>query len=298
MNNTLYAFMIALLIMIYTLQSFLSRKYSESYPGPEQMSSAVFTVVSGLVVTVVSFVVSGFVFTPSVWTIILGVCNAVALFMYNTCIIKASTTGPYSILMVFMIAGGIVIPTLVSIIGFGDTISIWKALSVAVILFSVYLVSQKNEANNFTDKKTFLLSCIGLGVFNGVYGSLLAVQQEVTGAADKEEMIAVTYFCAFLFALIPLLKKNPKEGFAAFRQTKRSFIYLIASAIVVALAINLLTLLVAQGKSLTVLYTFDNAGVFLISVIFSCIFFNEKLSVKNLIGCITMCIALVCVTLF
>lgn len=298
MSPLIYAFMIALLIMVYTLQSFLSRRYSESYPGPEQMSSAVFTVVSGLVVTVVSFAVSGFAFTPSPWTLLLGVCNAIALFMYNTCMMKASTTGPYSILMVFMIAGGIVIPTLVSVIGFGDQVSLWKAISIAVILFSVYLVSQKDEANNFTNKKVFLISCIGLALFNGIYGSLLAVQQEVTGTADKEEMIAVTYFCAFLFALIPLLKKNPKEGIAAFRQTKRSCFYLISSAVVVALAINLLTLLVAQGKSLTVLYTFDNAGVFLISVIFSCIFFKEKLSIKNIIGCITMCIALVCVTLF
>lgn len=298
MSTPLYALMIALLILVYTLQSFLSRKYSESYPGPEQMSSPVFTVVSGLVVSVVSVVATGFAFKPAPLTILLGICNAVALFLYNTCMMKASTTGPYSILMVFLIAGGIVIPTLVSVIGFGDKISIGKAISVVVILVSVYLVSQKKEAADFTDKKAFLLSCIGLALFNGIYGSLLAVQQEVTGVADKEEMIAITYFFAFLLALVPLLRKNPKQGVAAFRQTNRSCFYLLSGAVVVALAINLLTLLVAQGRSLTVLYTFDNAGVFLISVVFSCIFFKEKLSLKNLIGCITMCIALVCVTLF
>ncbi len=298
MSTPLYALMIALLILVYTLQSFLSRKYSESYPGPENMASPVFTVVSGLVVTVVSVAVTGFAFTPSPVTVLLGICNAVALFLYNSCMMKASTTGPYSVLMVFMIAGGIVIPTLVSVIGFGDRISVGKAISVAVILFSVYLVSQKKEADNFTNKKVFLLSCIGIALFNGIYGSLLAVQQEITGVADKEEMIATTYFFAFLLALIPLLRKSPKQGIAAFRQTKRSCFYLLSGAVIVALAINLLTLLVAQGKSLTVLYTFDNAGVFLISVVFSCIFFKEKLSLKNLIGCITMCIALVCVTVF
>ena len=47
--------LMGVMILMYTLQSLLTRKYSDHYPGRPEMASPVFTVVSGLAVAVVTF---------------------------------------------------------------------------------------------------------------------------------------------------------------------------------------------------------------------------------------------------
>lgn len=51
---------ITLMILLYTMQSLLCRQYSEYYPGEKNNTSLVFTVVSGLMVALISFVMCGF----------------------------------------------------------------------------------------------------------------------------------------------------------------------------------------------------------------------------------------------
>ena len=70
----------------------------------------------------------------------------------------------------------------------------------------------------------------------------------------------------------------------------------MACAVVSALAVNVLVF-VLPHVNLTVLYTFDNSGVMLLSVFASWLFLGEKLSLLNIAGCITMCAGLVAVTL-
>ncbi|MBQ7335400.1 MAG: hypothetical protein IJW92_02870 [Clostridia bacterium] len=294
------ALLIAFLIVIYTMQSLLTRYYSTYYPGRADMASPVFTVVSGLVVFVVSMAFAGFRFEASPITLILALINALALVLYNTTLIKASSTGPYSITMVFMIAGGIIIPAVAAAF-FGDDISPVKIISILVVLISVYMISRK-AGEVYQNKKTFFLSCIGLAVGNGIYGMLLDIQQRLTLPAgmevtpEKEEMVALTYLCAALISAVLLIAKEKKEFLGAMKQNKKSLFFLIAASLVVAFAINLMVYILALVDT-TILYTLDNSCVFLLSVIFSCIYFKEKLSRLNIIGCITLCAALVCMSL-
>ncbi len=290
------AILIALLIVVYTMQSLLCRKYSEYYPGEEKTASPVFTVVSGLIVAVVSYAFTGFSFEASGLTISLGIVNALVLFAYNTCMIKASQNGPYSILMVFMIAGGIVFPTIIAAVGFREEVSFGRCFSIAVLLTAVYMTSRKTDDTSFKNKSGFVLGCIGLALFNGAYGALLDVQQRLTSPLEKEEMVAVTYFFAMLFSMMVLFMKQRKEVITSFKQTKRSCAYLLACSVTVALAVNLMVYILPI-VNVTVLYTFDNSGVFLVSVLISRIFFQEKMSVLNWSGCVLMCLALIRVSI-
>ena len=97
----LNAALIALVIVLYTFQSFLCKKFSDNYPGKPDNASPVFTVISGLTVVAVAFAVSGFRFSASALTVWLGIANALVLAGYNYAIIKSSQIGPYSILLVF-----------------------------------------------------------------------------------------------------------------------------------------------------------------------------------------------------
>ena len=293
----LNAALISLIILLYTLQSFWCKKYTDSYPGKADNASPVFTVVSGLTVVVVAFVMSGFTFSAKPLTILLGVANALVLAGYNYFIIKCSQLGPYSILMVFNLAGGISLPAVFAVLAFGDEMSLWKALAILAVFASVYMVSYRKEEKESKKSRGFLLCCLALGICNGAYGVLFDAQQRLTGADEKEEMVALTFGIAATICFILLLVKEKKATLPAFRQNRRSLVYLIACSLVVASAINLLVYIL-RLVDVTLLYTLDNAGVLLLSVLASAIFFKEKLSKLNAIGCITMCIALVCVSIF
>ena len=284
--------LIGLVILLYTLQSLLCKKYSDHYPGKAETASPVFTVISGLIVFLISVGMTGFSFRASALTVALGILNALALFGYNAFLIRASQTGSYSILMVFSIAGAILIPSTVALIGFGDPISVGKAVGIFLVLVAVYLVSYRRE--NARMRMDFLISCGALALCNGAYGSLLDVQQRLCGVAEKEEMVAVTYGIAALLGFVSMAAREKKRSVKCFRQTKASLAYLLICSLTVAFAIHTMVYILPH-VNVTLLYTMDNAGVFLLSVICSRLFFKDRLSLLNVGGCVLMRGALVMV---
>ena len=109
--------LLAFLIALYTLQSLFTKLYTDKYPGDEDDASNVLTVVSGLSVALITFACfSLFKFDFNIWCVLIGLFNALALYGYNYSIVKASQTGPYSILMMFSLSGGIIIPIIVALI--------------------------------------------------------------------------------------------------------------------------------------------------------------------------------------
>ena len=281
--------LLGVMILMYTLQSIFTRKYSDHYPQREELASPVFTICSGITVVIVSLIMCKFSFAASWQTVLLGVINGFSLILYNTSFIKASRSGPYSVLMVFVIAGGILIPTAVGAIAFSDQVTIARAACMAVVLAAVPFVCMKDESTK--QQKGFFLACTLLGVGNGLYGIMLDVQQRLTGAGEKEEMVAITFFVAVVISCILLLAQQKRQFLAVMKQTKQSALYLVLASLVVAGAIHLLTAMLGM-MDLALLYTFDNSGVLMFSVLCSWVFFKEKLSLKNWIGCAVMCIAL------
>ena len=288
-------FIIALVILLYTLQSLFTRLYTDHYPGDKGLTTPVFAVVCGLIVTAVSFIFSGFAFSCGWLTVLLGIINAVILYGYDAFIIKASATGPY-----FSLTGGIVVPAIASWMFFSVPFSIVQLVSILIIFASVLMISKKEDENENKEEHKkhrtfFLIICTLLGLANGLYGVLLNTQQELSGVAEKEEMVVVTFIGAAVISLVQLVVKEKKNTIAAFKQTKLSLIFLLLTALVSALAINALVIAL-EGANATLVYTFDNAGVLLLSAIASAVFFKEKLSKLNIIGCIIMSIGLICMS--
>lgn len=290
-------FVIALVILLYTMQSLFTRFYTDNYPGDQSLTTPVFAVVCGFIVTAVSFIFSGFSFKCGWITVLLGVINAVVLYAYDAFIIKASATGPYSILMTFSLSGGIIIPAIVSwVSNFKENFSFVQLFAIAIIFASVLMITKKddedaNKSEHSKHRVFFLVICTLLGLANGLYGVLLNLQQEITGVSEKEEMVAVTFVGAAVISLVQLLVKEKKNTLKAFKQTKLSLTFLLLSAAVSALAINALVIAL-EGVNETVVYTFDNAGVLLLSAIASAVFFKEKLSKLNIAGCLLVSVGL------
>ena len=304
--------LLAVLVILYTLQSLLTKLYTDKYPGDENNASAVLTAVSGITVVIVTFCFfSFFEFTFNIWSILIGVLNAVALFGYNYFIVGASRKGPYSILMMFSLSFGIIIPIIAALIMGWDAWEttgeiIVNVVSIIAIVAAVYLVSVKDECKEegVEEKKApvslvFFLFCFGLGLCNGIYGICLTLQQQTAaagGEGNRDEMVIITFLVAAIISLLTLAFKEKRGFIKAFSQNKISALYLAGTSIVFALAINVIVIIIPMIPT-TILYTFDNSSVLILSVLASWVFFKEKLSVKNIVGIAIMVAALVSMNL-
>lgn len=279
-----------------TAQSLFCRLYSAHYPGDKTTASPVFSIVTGATIVLSATVLSGFRFTCAPMTTVLGMLNGLVLIGYNYSMVGASGKGAYSIQMVFMLSGGILIPAVINCLSFGNRHSAAYWMMLAAIIVSIFLVSYKKGEQSIK-QKLFWLFCIGTFIFNGLYGALLNIQQEVTRSGDKEMMLIITYSVSLLISAGLLLVSRRKNFLKDFRQTPKSGLFLIISALSTAIATNLIVHAISL-IDVSVLYTFDNAGVLLISTFSSCILFKEKLSTLNIIGCAIISICLVGVAIF
>ena len=292
------AFLILALILVYTLQSLTCKIYTDNYPGDGSVTSAVFCVVSGVIVAIATFVFAGFGFSAQPLTILLGVVNAIVLTGYNVGFVGASARGSYSVLMTSLLAGGILIPTLVGVIGFGDRPGLFKYVALVLVIISAYLVNSRKEEGGTKNSLLFYILCVILFVCNGAYGSILDVQQRLTGVSEKEELIILTYGLMAVGMFIYMLISRKGKTFGDFKQTPKSCLFLLLCSLIVAAAINLLSFLIRYIDDISMLYTFDNAGVLLFSVVFSVVLFKEKLSVKNTVGVLLMTAGLIMAAIF
>lgn len=292
--------LVAALVLLYSFQSAFCNLYAKNYPGKKEHSSPVFSVFYGIITAVVTLAFSGFVFAPSKETVILGAVNAAVLVAYNTLLIKASALGPFSIIMIMNLSGGILIPMLWSVLHDGDKLSVFQYIAIAVMLVSfVFLnLGDKNGKEKKSGKVSakFLVSCILLGVSNGVYGTLLSAQKKLMGGEESGEMIVITFAVSSLLALMLLLIGAKKEALPAFRQNAKSTLALCAASVAAAAAVNVLMHCLSL-INVAVLYSLDNGGVLLVSALWSALVLKEKLDRNKIIGLVLAFAAIVALSI-
>ena len=286
-------FLVLLIVILFTSQSFFCKLYTIHYPGCSKNTTAVFVVVSGVITGILAFVFAGFSFSVSHLTILLGIGNAIILYLYDYFFVKASGEGPYSVQSSILVVSGLLIPPLYSLLVFHDQLGWVRLVLITLIVGCALLIIDK--PNVVSEQKVtlkFILNCLALALFNGLYAIMWDIQQRLDLSAEKEEMVAITFIGAAAIALVLLLIKKPNQLRDVFRQNVKSGLYLLVSSFASAFAI-LGLVYVLRFVNVTVLYTWQNAGILLISMLASCVLLKEKISVKNLLGCFGMSIMLV-----
>ena len=289
------AIFIAAIILLSTAQNLLCKLYTVSYSGKSTNSAAVYAMITGIVTAISAFGIYGFSFRMSPMTFLLGVINSLFGILLDYSLIKISQTGPYSVQMVFLINGGILIPTAVSMC-FGDYCSWIKIIAIIALFPAVYLISCKKD-ETFADKKTFFTYCFLAAIGNGGFLSMLDVQQRITGAEEKNAMVYISYFFLALISAVWLFCINGTRIKQAFSMPRKALYFLIGSAAVIAVAINAKVYMLPL-VSTVLLYAFDNAGTLLLSVLCSCLFWGDRMSKKNCIGCGMLILMLVLISFF
>lgn len=277
--------LVAVLVLLYTFQSAFCNLYAKHYPGKKAHSSAVYSVLYGLIVAAGTFVFAKFALHPSTLTLVLGILNGAALVTYNTLLIKAAALGPFSVTMIFNLSGGILIPLFWSALHDGESLSPWQYAAIAVMLLSFVLLNleEKKDGERARVSLPFILTVTLLGCVNGLYGTFMNTVERTFDGAENADMIIVTFFSSAVLALLLLLIRAKGESLPAFRQTPRSAFFALSASVCACAAINLLMHALSL-INVAVLYTLNNGGVLIVSVLWSVAVLREKLGRTKAVG--------------
>lgn len=284
------------MVLCYALQSLFERLYAGNCKGGESEISLWFAAIFGAFVGIASFAAGcvsagGFAFSPSRATIIYAVCNGAMLVIFHLSQIGATTRGSYAIANLCMLFGGIIIPMVVSMVQMHQRLSWWQIAAVflmgaAFVLLNLQGISLKGV------KKGFWFFCIVLGVSNGVFGSLLALQTNYAGG-ERAEMLTVCYLTSALLALLVLLTRKVRGGEKkAFRMSCRAWLFALGCCVAATVAVNILAYLLAR-MNVTVVNTVDNGGVLILAALFGVVIFHEKPTRMQLCGLGTALVSVV-----
>lgn len=291
------ALLVLLMTVLFSLQSLFCKMFSEKYEsGSASLTSTVFSIVYGAFAGVVTLAIAGLRFAPSQATLLCGVANAIMLLVYNTAMIQASRAGSYSFQMICSLFGGIVLPLLHGVIFLGGSLSMLQLSAIALMLVAFVLLNLKGLSLRGSSGK-FLFWCAALFVSNGLYGVFMNLQQMSLGGGERNEMIILSYLgMSALYAALQLCKgrRELADGFK--RIGREPLIYLLLCCVCATAAVHLV-LYVLTLVDAAVLYTIDNGGVLLLSTLYSCVLFKERLSRAQLAGVVLSVLSIVMLSL-
>ena len=277
--------MLAGCILCYTFQGLFGKTYSTAYTGEESDATPVFSILYGVIVSLIVFVaVMGFRFEASLATWGMGIANGLMLFLYNLGVIKASRSGPFSLQSIFRLFGGVVVPMAFSLLLWGEKLSGLQVAGIVAMLASFVVINL--DGNAFKGiKKGYAFWVALLFTVNGLYGTLMAGQQKVMNNAQGNEMIVITFLSSAIISLISLIVTRRGDTLKAFRMNGKAWGSAVGAGIVAALAVVQLMLLIGRlGDMLSVFYTVENGLVLVLTVVMSAIMFKEKLNRNVIIG--------------
>lgn len=292
MTVMIFTLILLFMIAIYTCQSLACSRFGKYYPGDPSKTSSVFSVLYGGVCMVFTLVFTactgGFPMALSLPTVLFGLANGIVLTTYNQFLLKSSAMGPYSIVMIFMLSGGLLIPVLWSVIAEGNALNTlqWIAIVLTLVAFLILNMPKKGEKATLP----FILSCTVLGIANGVYGILMNSQQVMTANTENAGMIVFTFGTSAVLSFVMMLLPAKGEKFAPGAAVKSAFTFNgaciawgLASALSASVAVNILMWILSK-VNVAVVYAFTNGGVLLVSVLISLLFLGEKCTAVKAFG--------------
>lgn len=293
--------LVSIMVLCYTCQSLFTRLFSANYQGKDAtLSSPVFAVCFGGFIGLATLLISGFSFAPAWPTVLFGLLNAAMLILYNTSLIEAGNRGSYSFLMIANLFGGIIVPLFVRVIFYGATLNSLQIIAVILMLISFVVMNARSLSLKGAGG-SYYIWCALLFLANGLYSTIMDIQPQTMSnmglPAQRTEMIAISYLGMALVSLaIEWMKGGKKRIVTGFSMGKKSALFALSCGIVATLASNLLLTLVTQVPS-TILYTIDNGGVLVLSILCSFVIFKEKPTWEQVLGMVMAVASIIMISL-
>lgn len=273
-------------VLGYMFASFFNKLFAIRYKGDSSVATPVYTSLFGLIVSLGALSIGcGFRPAPSWQTLVFGLCSAVILFLYNRAAIGAAQTGPYALQSIFASTGSVLIPSLFSVIYWGDSLSPMQIAGIIVMVAAFVVINGRGLIVKGLNRRYVLWIAV-LFAANGTFGAVLDSQGRVMMAAERSEMIAVTYIGAALISMIYLAVTRRGEVAKAFRMDRLTALYILLAGVCTTAAVYLIMEALA-GISTAIVYTIANGGVLALCVLLSALVLKEKMS-RNMVAGIVM----------
>ena len=289
------ALLVVLIVFAFSFQSLFCKLYTQNYKGSDSDCPVVFSTVYGLIIGIATFAYAGFKFAPSLITVVFGVINSITLFGYNFSLVEAAKKGPYSFLNISMLVGGIIIPMISGMLFFDSWLNGWQIFAIVIMLSASVVMNIKGFSLKGSSGMYYIW-CAVLFLTNGIYGSLLDAQQTLMKQTQRSEMLIISFIGLSILSFAYLAVRNGKKCFAAFKTGKKALIYMLISGISATFAANLLVYLLNKINA-AVLFTLDNGGVLILSMVYSAIIFKEKPDRYKYIGAFMALIGIIILSL-
>ena len=219
----------------------------------------------------------------------IGFDNVAGVIAFKYCKMSLYTT--------FILAGGMVIPSLIGVAFLNETMSVWRILGLITVI--VALIIPVFEKTGERTKKIGLLLCVAVFVSNGFNNVASKLHQINTNALSTQDFLIwvnIWYFVLSLAFSIGyfLLNRNKKNEFQCTDSEKSSFdlkkmlipILLILIIAVVNGVGQSFNLLAAKTVDASLLYPLITGGTMVLSAVCGRLFFKEKISKYNAISLI------------
>lgn len=269
---------ISAVVLFATGQSLFCRMYTSAQNG---RGAVQFSVLYAFLAGVCTLAIGGFRYAPSGTTLLLGALNAVMLLTYNIAMVHAGNLGSFAFLMIGVLSGGILVPMAYDLIFLGTRLNAWQIAAVAMMLVSFVMMNRDGLSGK---KSGAYLAWVGvLFLVNGLYGTLMGLQQNAMEFTQRSEMIVTTYLGTAVIGTLFSLVRERGEFFRGFRMSGRAAAFLGASALCCTGSVNLL-LYAMKLVRLTVLNVTVNGGVLVISAGLAYFVFREKMTAWKIAG--------------
>lgn len=269
---------ITAVVLFATGQSLFCRMYTSAQNG---RGAVQFSVLYAFLAGVCTLAIGGFRYAPSGTTLLLGALNAVMLLTYNIAMVHAGNLGTFAFLMIGVLSGGILVPMAYDLLFLGTRLNGWQIAAVAMMLVSFVMMNRDGLSGK---KSGAYLAWVGvLFLVNGLYGTLMGLQQNAMEFTQRSEMIVTTYLGTAVIGTLFSLVRERGEFFRGFRMSGRAAAFLGASALCCTGSVNLL-LYAMKLVRLTVLNVTVNGGVLVISAGLAYFVFREKMTAWKIAG--------------
>ncbi len=264
----LYYTLVLISVIMFGGQFFFNRMYQQAC-GSSLRTSFVFTFFTSLTGASALFILNGFHFHTTPFTLLVAFFMAINTILFSFFAIKSLGMINLSLFSVFSMMGGMALPFITGILCFGEELTVAKSVCFALVAVSIAFTFDRNG------QKGGGIYYFGIFLFNGMSGVLSMIFNrfgyDKASAADVSVLSALfrVVISAVALVIIRASKKQPEK----LRLTAKTGLSLVLCGIFSIVA-NYLLLIALKHIPGSMQYPMVTGGVMIVSTVLG--FFTSK----------------------
>lgn len=256
-----YYLMVILAAFLFSMQFLCQQKY-EKKCGTDLCAALAFSLYKGLAVIVMMFVLSRFQPGFTLFSFLLSGAYALCYILMIYFSLKAFSVANLSVYSVFTMLGGMLLPFMVGVMLFGETINVFKIICCLLVVAAVLMNIQKAGGS----KKAFWYYML-VFLLNGTVGAISAIHQNLGIAnADSASFMLYSGIWTIIICGIWIVAKGEKIPLLK----GKNLLYSVGDGFLNGIGDLLLLISVAPGAlDASVQYPFVTGGVMVFSTLIS-----------------------------